>query len=269
LYFILSRRDNKNKVEIISTNETFRGKSYGEWIKSYMHWVMGESPDVYSRDNILYLRGSARGQIYRGSTDVPINSATSLNDPSVILMKTGPYGYTISKDTAVMFSPLFSFFASNLGYKGKDLGSIDDVHNAAASEMDNSPVMFVNIYDESDRMQKLELFEGENDLKSHMVESPAFDLFVPENSLLADKFDVPLTRGQEYYNVIVIGAFLILRFTTPGKYQIDFGGVGDNSYSTRSVYDIEVKGENFSRLTDVSKIVKKLGSKSFLDPPNP
>ena len=75
-----------------------------------MNWVMGESPDVYSRDNILYIRGSARGQIYRGSTDAPINSATSLTDPSVILKKTGPFGYTISKDTAVMFSPLFSFF---------------------------------------------------------------------------------------------------------------------------------------------------------------
>jgi hypothetical protein len=257
----LSRGDKKNRVEIISTDETFRGKSYGEWIKSYMHWLMGESPDVYSQDNIFYMRGSARGQLYRSSTDIPINSATSLDDPSIILMKTGPYGYTISKDTAVMFSPLFSFFASNLGYKGKELLSLDDVHNAAVSEMDNSPVMFANIYDESDRMQKLQLFEQGKDLKSHMVESPAFDLFVPEDSLLADKFDVPLTRGQEYYNVIVIGSFLILRFTTAGKYQIDFGGIGDNSYSTRSIYDIEVKDENFTRLIDISPKVPKLPTK--------
>ena len=258
----MSQVNKKDKIEIISPRETFRGKSHGEWFKSYMNWVMGESPDVYSRDNVFYMRGSARGQLYSGTGDTPIHSATSLSDESVILKKTGAYGYTISKDTAVMFSPLFSYFANNLGYKGRDLASLDEIHNAAVSEMDNSPVMFVNIYDESGSKQKLELFEKGKDLKSHMVESPAFDLLIPENSLLADKFDVPLTRGQVYYNVIIIGVFLIIRFTTPGKYQIDFGGIGDNSYSTRSVYDIEVKDETFTRLIDISKDVPKLASKS-------
>lgn len=254
----MSQVNKKNKFEIISTNETFRGKSHGEWFKSYMSWVMGESPDVYSRDNVFYMRGSARGELYSGTAGKPINSATSLTDKNVILDKTGAYGYTISMDTAVMFSPLFSYFANNLGYKGKDLASLDEIHNAAVSEMDNSPVMFVNIYHESNPNQKLDLFEKGKDLKSQMVESPAFDLLIPENSLLADKFDVPLIRGQVYYNLIIIGVFLIIRFTTPGKYQIDFGGIGDNSYSTRSVYDLEVKDETFTRLTDISKDVPKL-----------
>ena len=65
----------------------------------------------------------------------------------MILDKTGAYGYTITKDTAVMFAPLFSFYSSNIRYKGRIIESDSEIHNASIFEMNNSSVMFANIYD--------------------------------------------------------------------------------------------------------------------------
>lgn len=175
-----------------------------------------------------------RGQEYRGSTDRPIGSRASVRDNKVILDKTGAYGYTITKDTAVMFAPLFSFYASNIRYKGRIIESDSEIHNASIFEMNNSSVMFANIYDISNNSPSKEdllskSFDNNTNLRDHLVESPIFNLYIPEDSLLADKFDVPLERGKEYTKMLVYGAFLIIQFKNPGRYQIDFGGIGLNT----------------------------------------
>lgn len=255
-------------IKVISPDETFRGLSYGEWIIPYMNWLVSDAPDVYTNDNILYLRGSVRGQSYRSSTDRPIGSRAFLRDDRVILDKTGSYGYAITMDTAVMFTPLFSFYSSNLKYKGKIIESESEIHNACVLEMNNSSIMFANLYDISNinsrenpsnkqsqgkQTRSIELFDNDKDTTSFLVESPIFNLYIPEDSLLADQFDVPLERGKEYTKTIVYGSFIIIQFTKPGKYQLDFGGIGQDSYGTRSIYDIEVLENIRPRIKDISE----------------
>lgn len=260
-----SNQASNEPFTVITPDSIFRGMSYGDWLVTYMNWVVGPAPDSFSNDNILYLRGSARGQSYRESSSKPTGSGMSLLDPNIILDKTGLYGYTITKDTAVMFSPLFSFFSVNYRYGKKVLGSVDEVHNAAILEMNNSPFMFANLFRIEQgtsqgalpNLKHLPLFNNGKDLNSHLVESPIFKLFVPSDSLLADKLDPPLELNREYDDVILYGCFIILQFNVEGKYRIDFGGIGDNSYATRSVYDIEVIGENQSRIKDESDLMRK------------
>ena len=88
-----------------------------------------------------------------------------------------------------------------------------------------------------------------NELDEYYVETPLFPLSVSESSSIRKTIEIPLEPGP--YQGVVAGIFVIIYNLEPGKYRLAFYGRGVGRYTTRSVYDIEVK-KGKSNLQDIS-----------------
>ena len=101
------------------------------------------------------------------------------------------------------------------------------------------------------------------DLNDFYVESPPFDLFIPEKSSYRMNVTTPMEPGL--YKSVTAGIFLIFSHWPIGKFRLAVLGTGIGLYRTKSVYDIEVS-ETESKLVDISSHEQSVAINPHFDP---
>lgn len=237
------------RLDIVAPNENFGGMSYGEWAAEWTKWLHSEDPDTYDGGNVLFLRGNVDYKPIGIEGDSP-----SYVDPKAIYNRTAQKGEAIFEGIAI-FVPIIttSFFIGDI-YEGKVLKNEQELRYYVNKDTNETRKMWAVIKRKGDKKASRMV----KNLESYRFESPLFKLSIPKNSFLRERMEMPVKPG--YYDAITAGYFVIIRSLTASSYRIIFGGEGMGTYTTNSVYDIEVSKRR-QHLRDTSNSV--LTSKYF------
>jgi hypothetical protein len=196
------------EFEVLEPGESWRGKTYGEWLAECWQKCLSSNPDDTS-GGILFLRAStAKGPLVRtGNKAVTISSDTSIFLP-VITAEVDQYDSPDLKDEAAWRA------AAN-----KDIDEGDPPSKIVAT-IDDEVVV--------------------KDLRKFRVESPTFSLNVPNDSLLKDDLEVKAPVGT--CEAVAAGYCLIIKSLPPRgePYAIKIKAKGRGSYEHDETYDIKV-----------------------------
>jgi hypothetical protein len=225
------------KVNVVPVNENFRGLSYGQWASIWDNWLMSEDPDNTIRKDILFLRGNLDYKPVAPNDDFP-----RFSDPSTAFIKTGENTEMIFENTAVLIPVLTAQYSIGDIYDGKRLTKEHELRNAVNRDSDESSRIWATI---THKTKKLRIVD---DLNTYRVESPLFQLSIPDNSKLRLGTQDAVKPG--IYDTVVGGFFLIILSLPKGSYRLEFGGNGRGNYSTNSIYDITVDGLRKSMVID-------------------
>lgn len=204
----IKARGKNIEFEVVSPDESWRGKTYGEWLAECWKKCLSSNPDDTS-GGMLFLRAStAQGP----------------------LVMTGNKAVTISSDTSI-FLPLIT--AEMDQYDSPDLKTEAAWRTAANKDIDEGdpPSKIVATIDDEVIV---------DDLGGFRVESPVFSLNVPNDSLLKDDLEVKEPVGS--CEAIAAGYCLIIKSLPPRgePYTIKIKAKGRGSYEQDETYDIKV-----------------------------
>ncbi|HKG87053.1 MAG TPA: hypothetical protein VKA95_01915 [Nitrososphaeraceae archaeon] len=204
----INARGKNIEFEVVSPDESWRGKTYGEWLAECWQKCLSSNPDDTS-GGMLFLRAStAKGP----------------------LVMTGNNVATISSDTSI-FLPVIT--AEMDQYDSPDLKTEAAWRAAANKDIDEGdpPSKIVATIDDEAIV---------NDLGGFRVESPVFSLNVPNDSLLKDDLEVKEPVGT--YEAVAAGYCLIIKSLPSRKepYTIKIKAKGRGAYEQDETYDIKV-----------------------------
>jgi hypothetical protein len=237
-------------LDIVGPKENFGGLSYGEWIAEWTKWLHSEDPDTFLGGNLLYLRGNVDYKPVGTKGDSP-----RFINPKAIYDRTGEKREIISEGIAI-FVPIIttSLFIGDV-YEGTVLKNEQDLRYCVNKDTDEIRKMWA-VIKKTGNKKASKLVKN---LEAYRFESPLFKLSIPKNSALTKRMEMPVKPGV--YEAITAGYFVMIRSLPASTYRIIFGGEGMGSYTTNSVYDIEVSKRKKMQLTDESNLV--LTSKYF------
>jgi hypothetical protein len=226
--------------EIVDPKEVFRGLTYGQWVGVWYNNLMSQYPDIIYREgkSMAFLRGNV--QFAYEKQEDPENPQNR-----IFSSMTNEQRIVIQDDTA-LFIPIISTMIS-LGdvYQGQTANDELSLRYAARRDTVNGGPVGAQIKKGMSALTRL----VPNELDEYYVETPLFPLSVSESSSLRKTIEDPLEPGP--YQAIVAGIFVIIYNLEPGHYRLAFYGRGVGRYTTRSVYDIDVKKGKIN-LQDIS-----------------
>ncbi len=204
----INARGKNIEFEVVSPDERWHGKKYGEWLAECWQKCLSSNPDDTS-GGMLFLRAStAKGPV----------------------VMTGNNAITISSDTSI-FLPVLT--AEMDRYDSPDLKTEAAWRAAANKDIDEGdpPSKIVATIDDEPIVE---------DLKEFRVESPVFSLNVPDDSLLKDELEVKEPVGT--FEAVAAGYCLIIKSLVPREepYTINVKAKGRGSYEQDETYDIKV-----------------------------
>jgi hypothetical protein len=226
-------------ASLLHPGETFHGLSYGDLFARWNNWLLSSHP-TYDGGDILFTRGN-----------LGYNS-----DPTAFLDMTNlsGNGQKISSETAIFVPIITCQFNIGDQYGGGTLQDEETVRKAVRDHIYGGGQFWATIMKRSSPSEMY--FIG--DLKGFYVESPRFQLIVPEDSVLRTSMEYPLEPGV--YDAVVGGYCVLLKELPDPHCTINFGGKGRYDYYTNSLYDIDIIDEprdprqarQASRATDIS-----------------
>lgn len=227
---------NKNRINVVPPDQSFRGLPYGEWAALWWKWLLSEEPEY--RGDMLFLRGNVD---YR-----PLGGE---GGPAHIDSK----GYYKAEETIYEDTPIF-FPVSNVLFVR---GELDD-GVAVETEQEARQAARRHTY-EVNSMWATVMRSGDSkparmvkNLRDHLVESPQFELEVSDKSLFRTRMETPIEPGT-YYPSVTVGYYILISSLFTSKYRIRFGSHGRGTYHTDSLYDITVHGKQKKPLDESNK----------------
>jgi hypothetical protein len=236
------------KIDVVPINENFRGLPYGEWATIWDNWLMSEDPDSAVRKDILFLRGNLDYTSVTSNNDFP-----RFSDSSATLIKTNQNTEIIFGNTAILIPVLTAQYSVGDIYDGKKLNNEYELRDAVNRDSDESLRIWATITNKGRKSRIV------NDLNKYRIESPLFQLSIPNSSRLRLGTQDAVKPGL--YDTVVGGFFLIIHSLPKGKYRLEFGGNGRGNYSTSSIYDIDVKGLRKSMVVDSTTRIIRNGNR--------
>jgi hypothetical protein len=222
--------------DVVSSNENFRGLSYGNWVARWSNWLLSEQPDYQNNSDVLFLRGNIAWKPSGGEGGQPRTI-----DPKSFYNRTGELVEKIFHGTAVIIPVITAMYFIADRYAGTALENEEQIRYAARTDINEGGPMYARIREAGQK----DWTNIVADLKEHLVETPLFKLMVSESSPLLNFLEYPMTPG--IYDAVTVGHFLILKNLAVSTYRIQFGGKGRGYYRTDSVYDIAVTDRDESR----------------------
>jgi hypothetical protein len=218
----------KNGVNIVEPHLNFRGLSYGNWAVTWCNWLLSENPDDYE-GGVLFLRGNVNYGPIGGVKGAPLHL-----DPKAYYDRTGDMGETIFAGTPIFFPILNAITCEGDIFDGTIVKSEHNMRYAAYKDITESEKMWATIRNPVQGPAK-PLVMNINDF---LIESPLFVLTVPKKSALRKKLENSMKPGT--YLSITVGYYILVEFSLPSTYRLEFGGYGRGSYHTDARYDIRV-----------------------------
>lgn len=239
-------------MNILKKDETYRGRSYSDWITQWSNLLVSASPDYQVGIDMFFLRGNIDyAADPRGNRTV---------EPGKFFDRTGSLGHTIYQNTALFVPVMTAMYSINDGYEAKQLFDEQDVRYAVRRDISEGGKMWLRVKTK----KGYEPVIKDGDIKDYYSETAVFTLRVSNQSPLIDKFEAPVIPGE--YQTVQGGYFVILTDLSPGTYRFHFGGNGKGYYYTDAVYDITVAEQESRDLSsDVSS--QQFPTFSKTDPP--
>ena len=218
-------------LDVMNTDENFKGHSYGDLVAIWANWLLGPYPDYRDGGEILLARGNV------GHYD----DSTSAYD------RTGNNSISIFRDTAVLIPVMTAMFHSGHSRDGYTVENGDALREAVRADINASGDIWARIQ----RRGAQEVYKIVGDLQRFYVESPICNLTVSEQNPFRQRLEFPIEPGV--YEMVVGGIFIFIRQLPPGEYTLWFGGRGRGVYYTDAYYEINVRDQYRPRfIRDVS-----------------
>ena len=225
MFLIMEKNSNSNSKEalakadlektikgnMVDCDAIFRGMTLGEWLREWTLWLHSEDPNfggqkgefLFTRGNISYVYDKETG--LRKKSENFHNKARGAD---------GVFrGEVIFDDTPIWVNILSSFYSVGEYYEAKNLDTLTDVRSICREEMYTSGPCWLTLEKKG--------IEGKIDLidKICLIESPSFQLTVPEKSALREYFQVPINPGS--YDTVTIANIAFFESLPPGEYRLD------------------------------------------------
>ena len=231
-----------NFYKVANPKEVFRGLTYGQWVGVWYNNLLSDKPDIVYREgkSIAFLRGNV--EFSYDKQEDPKNPKNK-----VFSSLTNEQSITIQDDTALIIPVITTQFVLGDDYQGRVMNDELSLRSIARRDTVNGGPVGAQIR----KLPNGPLFKlvSDGELDDYYVETALFPLSVSTAGLLSRTIERPIEPGT--YQAIVAGIFVIVHSFEVGKYRIGFYGRGVGRYTTRSVYDIEVKGGK-EKLKDIS-----------------
>ncbi len=238
------------KVDIVSPNENFRGRSYGEWASEWLKWVVSSDPDTYSKDDpIIFLRANIDYMTVEGREDGYRENTTTHYD------RTADRGIEIYEETAIFYPVVEANFLTgckNPEVKTKVLQTEEELRYYARKDIDSGWEIGSSITLINERPRPVV-----NDLKDFRAESQLFRIVVPHNSSLKDKMEEELRPG--IFDAVTDGYWILIRklLAADRPYRIYFEARKGDYYHYSATYDIFVLPRPKSNFLDKSYAISQ------------
>lgn len=228
-----------NDYEVADPKQVFRGLTYGQWIGVWYNNLMSDKPDIVYREgkSMAFLRGNV--EFSYDQQEDPKNKVFSA--------MTNEQRITIQEDTAVLIPVISTMVVLGDDYQGQDMNDELSLRATARRDTINGGPIGVQIKKLPNGSLSKLITVGE--LDDYYVETPLFPLTVSKASSIRKTIEIPIEPGP--YHAVVAGVFVIIYNLKVGKYRLGFYGRGVGTYTTRSVYDVEVKPGK-EKLRDIS-----------------
>jgi hypothetical protein len=233
------------KPDIVSPNENFRGRAYGEWASEWMKWMVSSDPDNYSKDDpIIFLRANIdyapvewRQNGYRENTTTHYD-------------RTGDKRIEIYEGTAIFFPVVEANFLTgckNPEDKKKVLQTEEELRYYARKDIDSGWEIGTTIQIGTEDAQPIV-----SNLEDYRAESQLFKIVVSDKSPLKDKMEEELKAGT--FDAVTDGYWILIRKLQPSDepYKIYFEAKNGTYYHYSATYDILVKARPKSKFKDKS-----------------
>jgi hypothetical protein len=224
-------------LNILESHESYKGRSYSEWIEEWSNLLVSATPDYTSGAGMLFLRGNLDYE-----TD---QSGNRFVKPGNFLDKTGNLGETIYRNTALFIPVMTAMFSLNDPYESIQLLDEEGLRYAVRRDISEGGKVWLRYKTSKGKYQPV--ISG-GSIKDHYFETAMFTLRVSKESPLLSKFESPMDPGE--YQTVQGGYFVILTDLDPGVYRFHFGGFGRGYYYTDAVYDIKVSQDVSRDLPD-------------------
>lgn len=225
---------------VVPANELYRGKSYAEWISDWYNWFVSEEPDDHNRGPVVFLKSypSPRKLKAKAEDKEPMDSSyksTFINYPNLAV---GNDSIEIFDDQAIL-APVMG---ANMD--AEDSATTEEyMRNWVRNQIDNG--------DNPPKSYQLTIngqpvFDDEDALHAYRVETPLFQLMIPDTEFgasLKDFMEIPYKPG--IYNSVADGYFVLLKDLKKTAYVIHCYSQGSNyggkqRYYSEYIYHIKI-----------------------------
>jgi hypothetical protein len=194
---------------VMSPNESFKGKSYVEWIQDWSHWFYQPYPERNNDGDVVFLRS------------MPLAEGNYQNEPLVMV---GNESLEISKDQRILVPIITATYVADdlepvewiYGMVRSSISNGDDPPDLSQVRIDGKEI---HIEIDKKRQKTLELFE---------FESPVYHINIPDSppgQSLKDQVEMPL-QSAGYFPAVTRGYFVILELTAGENYYIECRSTG-------------------------------------------
>lgn len=239
--------DIENQIikNIMTNDQVFRGMTYSQFLREWLIWLFSSSPSYEGyRDEICFLTGNIsyaynpdtgeRKQVEKAQNRARMQDSDDFSD-------TFFRGEVVFPDTAIFFPVISAFYSVGEKYYGKTLDTLRDCQNVCRRDIDEGGRYWCTI-------KKKEGDEIDLEKQVVPVESPSVQITVTEDSLLKDRFEMPIAPGT--YETFCVAKVLMIKGLPIGdtdndmsEYRLHYGGYGRGAYVSDSYVDIIVSSE--------------------------
>ncbi len=225
-----------NSIEnnILKENESFRGMTYGDFLREWLMWLHSSSPIFRgNRHEICYVHGNL-SYIYDRETGIRKQAEPFQNRARSRNIFRGD---VIFDDTPIFVPARSSFYSVGEVYyqDNRKLESIADCQYICRRDLNEGGPSWCRVQKiEGDKVKDTNL-----DQKLCYVETPSFEMTVTQNSPLREHLEMPIKPGT--YPTFTAANALMIKSLSEGKYRLQYGGYGRGNYFSDSMYDFIVK----------------------------
>jgi hypothetical protein len=234
--------DKAIKSRIMKENEVYNGMTYSQLLREWLVWLYSSSPSYEGyRGEICFLSGNV-SFVYdpktgrRSQADKYQNKARFKNDPTFFK------GDVVFPDTGIFIPVMSAFYSVGETYYGRKLETLRDCQNVCRRDIDEGGDYWCTVQRKGC---------DPTDLSANVIriESPSVYITVTEDSLLRDRFEMPIDPGTyETYcvaNVLMIKGlpYFAKADENLSEYRVHYGGYGRGNYVSNSYVDFIVSSD--------------------------
>jgi hypothetical protein len=225
--------------EVVQPNETFRGKSYGEWAAEWWNWLVSENPDgAYSLEEspIVFLRANIDYANQQGKEEEG-EGAASRHQTGSHYNRTGDKRIEISEETAILFPVVEILFVKGDHYpedKTKIIQTESELRTLTRRDIDEQWTSLEATIKKKGQSRPISIV---NNLMDYRAESPLFKLVVSDKNPLKDKME--MTLGSGTFDAVTDGYWILIKYLAASDdvpYQIHFAARGRSLHTGDQLY---------------------------------
>ena len=224
--------------DVIPTNGDIDGKKYKNFIEDYWHFLLGLHPDEPIYHNTIFTRGS---QNYRDVHSIQKSQNVAIQRKNFAgFSKETPGG---SQNVPIRNTSKFPVFITVLDTLALESKIDENGHEVTQDDVLKGENEAVEADDVKLTIQKIGGSKPVVDLsdtvfKNHRTKA-TFDLEVPQDSVMAERLEYKIKPGK-YPDAQAEGYYVLIKFNTPGVYNIKSVGKGVRGYISKADYYIEI-----------------------------